>query len=46
MSTLVDLLKGLYEMKRLTLEQVGEGVSKGTISEAEYKYITGQDYPA
>ena len=46
MSTLVESLKRLYDRNRLTLEQVGERVSKGTISEAEYKYITGQVYPA
>ena len=46
MSTLVESLKRLYDKNRLTLEQVGERVGKGTISEAEYKYITGPDYPA
>lgn len=46
MSTLVESLKRLYVKGRLTLEQVNERVSKGTITEAEYLYITGQEYPA
>jgi len=46
MSTLVESLKRLYTKGRLTLEQVSERVSKGTITEAEYQYITGQEYPA
>ena len=46
MSTLVESLKRLYTKGKLTLDQMGERVRKGTITEMEYKYITGQDYPA
>lgn len=45
MSTLVESLKRLYEKKRLTKEQIGERVVKGSITVEEYKYITGEDYP-
>ena len=44
MSTLVESLKRLYNAGRLTKEQIKERVDKGTITEAEYKYITGEDY--
>lgn len=44
MSTLVESLKRLFSKNRLTLEQVRERVEKGTITEEEFKYITGEDY--
>ena len=44
MSTLVKSLKRLYDAGRLTKEQVRERVEKGTITEEDYKYITGEDY--
>ena len=44
MSTLVESLKRLYEAGRLSLDQMKERVKKGTITEDEYKYITGKDY--
>lgn len=44
MSTLIESLKRLYEAGRLTLAQIKERVKKGTITENEYKYITGEDY--
>lgn len=43
-SMLVDSLKRLYEKGSLTLEQIKERVEKGTISEKEYEYITGEEY--
>ena len=46
MTTLVESLKRLYAKGKLTLDQMGERVRKGTITEMEYKYITRQDYPA
>ncbi len=42
MSTLIQSLKRLYEAGRLTKEQIRERVLKGTITEEEYKYITGE----
>lgn len=44
MSTLVESLKRLYAKGTLSKEQIRERVVKGTITEAEYKYITGEDY--
>ena len=44
MSTLVKSLKRLYEKGRLTKEQIRERVEKGTITEEEYEYITGEPY--
>lgn len=44
MLKLVDSLKRLYKAKRLTKEQLKERVTKGTISEEEYKEITGEAY--
>ena len=44
MSTLVKSLKRLYDAGRLTKEQVRERVEKGTITEEDYKYITGENY--
>lgn len=46
MSTLVKSLKRLYESGRLTKEQITQRVTKGTISEDEYAYITGETYAA
>lgn len=43
MRILVESLKRLYP-KKLTKDQIRERVEKGTISEEEYKYITGEDY--
>ncbi len=42
--TLVESLKRLYEKNRLTIEQVAERVTKGSISADEYQYITGEEY--
>lgn len=44
MRTLVESLKRLYEKNRLTKEQVADRVTKGSISEDEYRYITGEEY--
>lgn len=44
MSTLVKSLKRLYESGRLTKEQIRERVNKGTITEEDYEYITGEPY--
>ena len=44
MRTLVKSLKRLYESKQLTKEQIKERVQKGTITEEEYEYITGEKY--
>lgn len=44
MRTLVESLKRLYEKNRLTKEQVADRVTKGSISEDEYQYITGEEY--
>ncbi|MCM1223824.1 MAG: XkdX family protein [Lachnospiraceae bacterium] len=46
MSTLVESLKRLFKKGTLTLVQMKERVQKGTISEDEFKYITGKDYSA
>jgi uncharacterized XkdX family phage protein len=42
MKALVESLKRLYEKGRLTDEQLNERVAKGTITEEEYKKITGK----
>lgn len=42
--TLAESLKRLYEKNRLTIEQVAERVTKGSISADEYQYITGEEY--
>lgn len=44
MRTLVESLKRLYSKGRLTIEQVAERVTKGSISADEYQYITGEEY--
>ena len=44
MSILVNSLKRLYEKGTLTLEQMKERVTKGTITTEEYEYITGEVY--
>lgn len=44
MRTLVESLKRLYNRGRLTIEQVAERVTKGSISADEYQYITGEEY--
>jgi len=44
MSTLVNSLKRLYEKGRLTKDQIKGRVQKGTITEDEYEYITGEPY--
>ena len=43
MSTLVESLKRLHLRHRLTKLQIKERVEKGTITETEYEYITGED---
>lgn len=44
MRTLVKSLKRLYESGRLTKDQIADRVCTGTITEEEYKEITGEDY--
>ena len=44
MKTLVESLKRLYAKGRVTLAQLREMVKHDTITEAEYHYITGEDY--
>lgn len=44
MRTLVESLKRLYEKGKINTEQVSERVTKGSISENEYEYITGEIY--
>lgn len=46
MRTVVESLKRLYEAGRLAKLQIRERVEKGTITEAEYGYITGEPYGA
>lgn len=43
-SILVNSLKRLYTAGRVTREQIGERVEKGTITEADYQEITGEEY--
>lgn len=43
-SILVNSLKRLYATGRVTREQIGERVEKGTITEADYQEITGEEY--
>lgn len=44
MRTLVKSMKRLYEKEKITLEQVRERVAKGSISEDEFKAITGKPF--
>lgn len=44
MSTLVESLKRLYKKGSLTKQQIRERVEKGTITEEDYEYITGEKY--
>lgn len=45
MRILVESLKRMYKVKKtLTKEQVAERVERGSISEDEYEYITGEKY--
>ncbi|WP_010271325.1 XkdX family protein [Paenibacillus senegalensis] len=44
MSAWFDRIKRFYDRNLWTLEQVRDGVRTNTITEAEYKEITGQDY--
>ena len=44
MRTLVESLKRLYKKGKVTKEKLQSMVEEGTITEAEYKYITGEDY--
>lgn len=41
---LVNSLKRLYAAGRVTKEQIAERTEKGTITEADYKEITGEEY--
>lgn len=43
-SILVNSLKRLYTVGRVTKEQIRERVKKGTITEADYQEITGEIY--
>ncbi len=44
MSTLVESLKRLFRKGTLSKEKVRERVERGTISEGEFEYITGEKY--
>lgn len=44
MRTLVESLKRLYKKGKVTKEKLQSMVAEGTITEAEYEYITGEDY--
>lgn len=44
MRIVVESLKRLFKSDRLTEEQMKERVTKGTVTEAEYEYITGEPY--
>lgn len=43
MKAVVLSLKRLYEAGKLTKEQIKARVEKGTINQAEYDYIIGND---
>ncbi|MCM1218110.1 MAG: XkdX family protein [Lachnospiraceae bacterium] len=43
-SILVNSLKRLYAAGRITKEQIGERVEKGTITATDYQEITGEEY--
>lgn len=43
-SILVNSLKRLYATGRITKEQLSERIEKGTITPADYKEITGEEY--
>lgn len=43
-SILVNSLKRLYAAGRITKEQLDERIEKGTITPADYKEITGEEY--
>lgn len=45
-SILAGSLKRLYEGGRLTKEQIGERVEKGSITPEDYAYVTGEAYAA
>jgi len=42
--TLVESLKRLFEREKITMSQLQESMQKGTITEADYQYITGVNY--
>lgn len=44
MSILIESLKRLYNKGTLTMEQIRQRVDKGTISESDFKYITGEEF--
>lgn len=44
MSTWFERIKRFYDRKLWTLEQVKDGVRTNTISEEEYKLITGEEF--
>lgn len=44
MRTLVESLKRLYAKGKVTKEKLLTMVQEGTITEAEYNYITGEAY--
>lgn len=44
MSAWFDRIQRFYERKLWTLEQVKDGVRTDTITEEEYKKITGMDF--
>lgn len=45
-TTLVKSLTRLYSAGTLTKEQIAQRVQSKVLSEADYKAITGEDYPA
>ena len=44
MNILTQSLQRLYKAGRLTREQIGERVQKGTMTEADYEEITEETY--
>jgi len=46
MRILVDSLKRLYESETINIDVVKARVTKGTITEDEFMYVTGVEYTA
>ena len=46
MSVKAKAIRTLYRAKRITTDGVRQAVVDGLITEAEYKEITGEEYPA
>ena len=45
-SALAMVMKRLLQKEEITKEQVKERVASGKLTEADYKYITGETYAA